>query len=452
MGFVLSVLYLVSAYLGPETIFGPIAEFRVGLILAVLVLLISLPSLPESFLGKTPQTLALMGLAFSVLVSVLMTGWAGGATTAFLAFIPNAFAYFLVCLHCDSKKKLQVIILMLLFVCLFVIAHGYSDLRAVQVTGGQGQASESPYLLPQKSDAGDWFYRIRGLDFINDPNDFAQVIVCVTPLVFIFWQPKKKIRNFFLVLVPVGGLFFGAFLTHSRGAILGILAMTVVAARRRVGTLVSLLMAGGLFAAASALQFTGGREISADAGSGRMDAWAFGLDLLKSHPIIGVGYGRFTEYYPITAHNTIVVCATELGLVGLFFWSLFLFPTVRDAIALASPTQVSDGEVIVVEKSSLPGLGTKIEDVDKEEINRLGRLMVLSLTGLLVTSWFLSRSYSMTLFLVGGVVEVIYQMALQRGMIARRMALLRVMRSSVVMTFSLVLLVYVVLRSGNLMR
>jgi hypothetical protein len=33
-----------------------------------------------------------------------------------------------VCLHCDSKKKLKVLVFMLLFVCLFVIAHGYIDL------------------------------------------------------------------------------------------------------------------------------------------------------------------------------------------------------------------------------------------------------------------------------------------------------------------------------------
>ena len=62
MGFVLSVLYLVTYYLTPTAIFGPFAPFRIELILAVLVFLVSLPALLKSFLGKTPQTIAVIGL------------------------------------------------------------------------------------------------------------------------------------------------------------------------------------------------------------------------------------------------------------------------------------------------------------------------------------------------------------------------------------------------------
>ena len=124
MGFVLSVLYFVTSYLTPPTLFGPLAAYRIELILAVLVLVVSLPALTKSFILKTPQSLALIGLAIATILSVLFgEHWAGGAVKAFLDFIPNAFAFFLVCLHCNSKKKLQVVVLMLLFVCLFVLAH-----------------------------------------------------------------------------------------------------------------------------------------------------------------------------------------------------------------------------------------------------------------------------------------------------------------------------------------
>ena len=117
-----------------------------------------------------------------------------------------------------------------------------------------------------RNDAGEWFYRLRGLGEINDPNDFGQLIVCVIPLMFIFWRAKKMLRNIAFVILPVCVLLFGVFLTHSRGALLALMAVAVVAARRRIGTLPALLLAGGLFVAAMALHFTGGREISAECG------------------------------------------------------------------------------------------------------------------------------------------------------------------------------------------
>ena len=56
---------------------------------------------------------------------------------------------------------------------------------------------------------------------------------------------------------------------------------------------------------------------------GRMEAWATGFDLLKTHPLFGAGMTRFTEFFYITAHNTIMVCAAETGMFGLFWWSTF---------------------------------------------------------------------------------------------------------------------------------
>src|SRR5438874_3300288 len=174
------------------------------------------------------------------------------------------------------------------------------------------------------------------------------------PLAFIFWRPKRWVLNFVCVILPVSVLLIGVFLTHSRGALLALMAVAVVAARRRIGTLPALLLAGGLFVAASALHFTGGREISAQSGSDRTALWGGGLQLLKSHPLFGVGFGNFADFFGHTAHNSIVVCAAELGLLGLFFWSMFLFPTVQDAFAIASRAKVTEPEPIPVREGPIP--------------------------------------------------------------------------------------------------
>jgi O-antigen ligase len=466
MGFVLSILYFVTNYLTPPVLFGPLAGARIELIIAALLFFVSLPKLLGSLILKTPQSLALIGLAFAASLSVLVAvRWPGGAVYAFLRFIPNAFAYFMVCLHFNSKKKLQVLVLMLLFVCLFVIANGCIEL----LHGGQESVHnlptdayaananawqmEHPYLLPKPND---WEEpnRLKGLGLINDPNDFGQLTVCAIPLMFVFWRSKKTLLNFVSVILPVSALLFGAYLTRSRGALVALVAVAVVAARRRIGTLPALLVAGGLFAAAMAFQFTGGRGISASAGEDRTALWSESLQALKSHPLFGVGLGSLGDYTDShhTAHNSVAVCAAELGVFGLYFWSLFLFPTLRDALAIASPAKVSEGEPTIPEEELFPHAATKIETLDKAEINRLGLLLVLSLTGFLVAGWFLSRAFVMTFFLLGGMVEVVYEMALRREMIAHRLRLGRVLPYAGILAFALVLVLYIMLRILNLMR
>lgn len=273
MGFVLSVLYFVTSYLTPPVLFGPLAEARVELILAVIIFLISLPKLAKSFILKTPQSVAVLGLAFAGSLSVYFgMHYITGAIRAFPAFLPCAYAYFLICLYCDSIKKMKIIILMLLFVCLFVIAHGYIDLiRSVPFSTTMEDVNpklldmQHPYLFATQNITGEYLYRLRGLGLINDPNDFGQLVVCVIPLLFIFWRPKQTLRNIVFVTLPVAALLYGVYLTHSRGALLALMAIMIVAARRRTGTLPALLIAAVVFVAAMALNFTGGRDISASA-------------------------------------------------------------------------------------------------------------------------------------------------------------------------------------------
>jgi hypothetical protein len=446
-------------------LFGPLAQYRIELILAALVLLVSIPKMTRSFAFRTPQALGLAGLSVAVFLSVLIAErWPVGALRAFLGFIPSIYAYFLVCLHCNSRKKLQLLVIMLLFVCLFVIANGAMDLRHVTPGSGPSGAGSSgsfslglwefqhPYLFPMKDDAGEWFYRIRGLGEIHDPNDFGQLLVCEIPLLFILWRPKKRIRNFVFVIVPACVLLVGIYLTHSRGALLALVVVVLVAARRRIGTIPAAVIAVGLFAAAMALHFTGGRAISAGSGADRTELWGESLQLLKSHPVFGIGSGNLADYMGHTAHNSILVCAAELGLFGLFFWSLFLMPTVRDTLLIASPKRVEEAENAEAGEDPLFFRAWKGAALNKTEINRLGYCLLLSLTGFLAAGWFLSRAFAMTFFLLGGMAEAVYEMAQLRGMTAPRLPLGRVLLYSVGLMFASLTLVYVMVRILNMAR
>jgi hypothetical protein len=113
---------------------------------------------------------------------------------------------------------------------------------------------------------------------------------------------------------------------------------------------------------------------------------------------------------------------------------------------------VSEGEPIVHEDGPFPQAVRRVEALDKEEVNRLARVLILSLTGFLITCWFLSRAFAITLFILGGMVEVVYEMALQRGMIGPRLRLARVLPYTGILAISLLLAMYILLRTMNLMR
>jgi O-antigen ligase len=201
-----------------------------------------------------------------------------------------------------------------------------------------------------------------------------------------------------------------------------------------------------------ALKVTGGREISADAGEDRTALWGDGLQMFKDHPIFGVGYDQMVDLVGKTAHNSIIVCAAELGIFGLFFWSLFLFPTMRDALAVAAPNGLTDAVPVPVDESPYAYAAPKLQKLDKEEIAQMARLIVFALAGFLVSAMFLSRAFVMTFFLLGGMAEVVFQMALDRGMIAPRMPLARVAAYSGVLSLLLVPGMYVIVRALNLMH
>jgi len=468
MGFVLSILYLLAYFLSPSVIFGPLANFRIELILAVLIFVASVPKFLESWVFKTPQAGALLGLAFTVFVSIFLSEhWFGGAVTGFMMFIPSIYAYFIVCLHFDTKKKLQTLVLMLLFVCVFDIAHGAIDLYrgasstapSVSPTSGRPDMplwdEEHPYVLAMKGAQGEWIYRIRGLDVIHDPNDFGQLIVSVIPLLFFFWKPQKTLSNVIRVVVPLLLLVTGIFLTHSRGALVALAAVLLFAARRKLGSVSAMVVTGGMFVAGLALNFTGGREISAESGSDRTDLWSAGLTLLKEHPLFGVGFGQFKQYAANTAHNSVVVCAAEVGTVGLFFWSLFLLPTMRNAFVIGSPKAVEEPIAPAPEahrRVHYSQIAMKTETLDKAEINLLGWSIALSLVGYLAAGWFLSRAFVMSLFMLGGIAEVVFEIARRQGMVAPRMPIARSLKYSAFMMVAAVFMIYMMLRLTNLTR
>jgi O-antigen ligase len=218
------------------------------------------------------------------------------------------------------------------------------------------------------------------LGFLNDPNDFAQVIVVALPMLGIWYRQRRSFRNVVLVGVPGAAFLYTIFLTHSRGAVLGLASLLFFGMRKALGVVKTGILVGVLLVAVVVTNVTGGRGFSVqeESAGDRILAWSEGLTMLRQQPLFGVGYNSFTEHHSITAHNSFVLCFAELGLIGYFTWLALVVIAFRDVNQVAN--LVEEG----VELTSRP----------------YAAMLRSSLLGFLTCAYFLSRAYAPPLFLL----------------------------------------------------
>ena len=324
MGFALTVAYIVLTIISPEQ-FGPEwARYHALQYLAGIIIAISLPSiLSEQCLKSSIQTFLLLGLFVAIALSEVANGWFGGILVSWQMFLPSAAIFFFVVANVTTIRRLKIVTLAAIASCMVLVIEALCGYYGAY----RGEMFVlHDHLYSHDKIVGDIF-RLRGVGFLNDPNDLAQILLIALPLLFITWQRRRFVYNSLFVLVPACVFLWAMYLTHSRGALIGLAVLALMAARERLGATTSAVLTGGLVLGLMALDFTGGRGISASEGADRLEAWASGLELFKSAPIFGVGFENFTDLNGITAHNSFVLSLAELGLVGSTIWVALLVTT-----------------------------------------------------------------------------------------------------------------------------
>jgi O-antigen ligase len=453
MGFALTILYIVVTIVSPEQFGKEWASYHIVMYLAGMTALASLPSLARYSYWKTSiQTYLLVGFTFAIALSEVAHGWLGGVVEGWRIFLPSAAVFFFLVVNVTTIRRLKIATLAAVASCLVVTVealcgyytgfHGDMFVLLTNISSPQGD------VIGQLA-------RIRGAGFLSDPNDLAQILLIVLPLAFIAWRRGRVATNFFVVLVPAALLLWTTYLTHSRGGLLALAAVALMAARKKIGTSASTALAAVFILGMLALDFTGGRGISAADGADRLEAWANGLEMFKSAPLFGIGFNGFTDLYEITAHNSFVLCLAELGLLGSTLWVALLVTTTmglnriagvqtkrqsikfasllpqfeasyfHSAGALAQTPALSDGIIALKYATTcevLPAMvsanttaaGTKLEETNAPSVPQKWIVAVrLALVAFMTTSWFLSRSYTTTMYLILGLATA--TIALQRG-------------------------------------
>ncbi len=227
--------------------------------------------------------------------------------------------------------------------------------------------------------------RVRYRGVLQDPNELALAVSIGLPFLFAFASRRRK---YLWKLLMVGGtavVLVCVIKTSSRSGQLAFLGVLAVYMIKRYG--VKGIAAGLVLA--MPLLLLGGRSGGTTGQStiDRYEAWRASLQMIRSHPLGGVGEGMFTEYHHLTAHNSYLLAAAELGIVGFLLWSVLLLASVKIALA---------------------GVGMRGDDAVAQDARRWGTALLASLVGLLISMMFLSLTYHLVLWIYLGIAGAFY--------------------------------------------
>jgi putative inorganic carbon (HCO3(-)) transporter len=345
MGFALTLLYIVVTLISPDQFGATFASYHPMVHLAGITAVASLPEMLFCVQWRFPlQARLLLGLLIAIALSQVANGWFGGVIESWQTILPSAAVFFFLIVNVTTVRRLKIAVWVTVATCLGI---------SIEAMLGYywGFRSDTFVLLEYGQ-----ILRLRAAGFLNDPNDLAQILLIAFPLLFIGWNRGRIAANSFMVILPGAILLWAVYLTHSRGALIALGVLALMAAQEKIGKTAAAIMASLFVFGMIALDFTGGRGISAADGADRLEAWAGGLELFKRAPLFGIGFGRFVDLNGITAHNSFVLCLAELGLVGSTIW-----------LALNVSAMMDLNSVIAFHESSLNDVEAEEETANEEQ-------------------------------------------------------------------------------------
>lgn len=384
MGLALVLVYIALNLLSPADMFPVLGPYRPILILALASVpptLITRLESPE--IGKLRTQPILMFLFFAFACSSWFPhGGLGANLVTFLDLAPSVIVYFLGLVHFRSPLRLRLLRATLVAVAVYVVATALSQIPLARGTG-----ESTPYVLVSGEEAN-LELRIHGLGMLDDPNIFGQFLLLILPLLFVGKRETGLGRGYFFAIPIAVLLLIGIYFTNSRGTGtgLGVLIALYLIQRFKKAGKVGAAIVGPL--SLVAINATQSRKVSMAGGLDRIAIWSDGMAFFKSSPLWGIGWGGFVEREDWTAHNSYLLCAAELGMIGFFLWMSILVVTM---IQLNRVTKVVGKSDPALARWAVP--------------------VKLSLGVYLFTSYFLSCTYNLALFLLLGMAGAIIAVA-----------------------------------------
>ncbi len=239
--------------------------------------------------------------------------------------------------------------------------------------------------------------RVRYRGVLQDPNELSLAGGVGLPLAFAFSESRKKTLGRRVVsVIALALVLLCAVLTGSRGGQIVVLTVLGAYGLKRFGA--KGLVLGSVLAAP--LLLLGGRsgEEASSSTLERLDCWATALAIWRSHPVIGVGLGQFTEYNYMTAHNSYLLSLSELGPPGMVIFTIVVYLAAKIPFVILRDTNGAHA-----------GTGDALAGASAARPWAMG--LIAAFAGLAVGIFFLSFTYHYVLWIYIGLSGALYSAA-----------------------------------------
>lgn len=268
---------------------------------------------------------------------------------------------------------------------------------------------------------GDMSSRIQ-VGSMLDPNDLAMILVIIMPIAIMFSFYRSGFQRVLGIITSIMSSF-GIVLTQSRGGLLGLLVIMFLIffnrTRFKIKYLAVLLLLVVMFFSFAPANYWDRMKTMTEkgnTGSERTTVWKRSIKMVCLNPFgYGVNnfvsaYGRYIAtdataestdsdgwgiYAWKTAHNSFVLIAVELGVLGLAFYVFLIYKTYNNFKKI---------------KKIFPS---------NTDLYRYAEFFRISLVGFIVCSFFLSQSYSIILLLIIAISSVMMKVIAKETEICR---------------------------------
>lgn len=379
------LLYLTFIYLRPGDRYPALESLRLTLVIAFATCGVWLAQYlirRRPALVRHPVNVCLLGLLAAGLLSFVPISIRGGLTAVLSGLAKSVVVAVLLAnlVRTPGRQRAVVWVVVLL-----------SAANAISAWN-QVRAGETEF-------AG----RAAGIGVMADPNDLALTLVMALPLAIALWEGERGFYRRLLAALAAAALVNGVVVSQSRGGALGLMVVLFLEGFERVPgrQLRTVYTVGALLAGFVALNAifaqrgAGLLEAASEANAmSRRAAWTAGMRMMVRRPLTGVGLYQFpdrvAEFAPpgsgelgITAHNSLVLVAGELGVPGLAFFVALLGHTLASALRVRR--RLAQQEATRTQRA-------------------LGGAMARAFAGWFTCAFFLSQAYQVWLYILVGLV------------------------------------------------